>query len=145
MAAEAITNCAAGALATYLDEMFAARWSEPGTMLALAENPLNDQTNVRLVALDGHPATSLGPGPPGPVNAVGISSFGSAVRLDLASKQRVLVRVTVAIACCSTVAILRHQDGQVNRSARAGGSVVELLRAWANLSSCPSCSIDTSW
>lgn len=80
----------------------------------------------------------LGPPPDHAVAAVAVAATGTAHRIGGDSTKR-LVRVTVAVSCCRTSALMRHPDGRVERSMGIDGAVPLILRRWAVLEPCAMC------
>lgn len=134
-----VTDCAATALATHVDRALAACWAETGATLAVAQSGGPGSVAVTLTPLADPPSKALRKVPAVRCVAACIAGYGNAVRLDIPSKVRVPVLVTVAVTCCRNVIRMRHEEGRVDPSLRAEGALIDLLRGWADLVSCPSC------
>ncbi len=134
-----VTDCAATALATHVDRALAPRWAETGATLAVAQSGGPGSLAVTLTPLADRPSEGLRKVPAAACVAACIAGYGNAVRLDIPSKVRVPVLVTLAVACCRNVILLRHEEGRVDRRLRAEGALIDLLRGWADLGLCPGC------
>jgi len=134
-----VTDCAAMALATHVDRALAAQGPEAGATLAVARSGGAGPLAVALTPLADSPSAVLRKVPAVRCVAACIASCGNAVRLDTPSEVRLPVLVTVGVTCCRNVILLRHQDGRVDLSVRGEGALIDLLRGWADLVSCPSC------
>lgn len=112
-------------LAHGLDELLADRWDDPEATYGWVCGA----------------ARSLATGEPPevPVLAIAVSAMGTASRLDQGRHERKMVRVTMAVSCCRAVALVREVTGKVSECDGAGGSTVDLLRVWATLAPCPTC------
>lgn len=144
---DAVTGCAATALATHVDRALAPRWAETGATLAVAQSGGPGSLAVALTPLPDRPSEALRKVPAVRYVAACIADYGNAVRLDIPSKVREPVLMTLAVTCCRNVILLRHQEGRVDRSLRAEGALIDLLRGWADLALCPRCRLHSgpSW
>jgi hypothetical protein len=144
MVPQGSTFDAARTLVTYLDELVAAGSFTADWVAAVATSARGGDLVPLVFERSGELALALEPLPRGPVAAVAISARGDAVRLDRTTEVRVGVRVTVAVTCCTTAGIIRHDNGRVEHADRTDGVLADLLRSWARPDPCPCCSTDSS-
>lgn len=138
MAVPTRVHDAAHMLATYVDRSVAERSSSTRWVIAIVPADDGGGAKPQVFKCRG-PVSTLGPPPPAAVSAVALSATGRAVRLDPTVQEDALVRVTVAITCCTTAVVVRRDSGVVDRSGCADGRLVDLLRSWAEPYPCASC------
>lgn len=131
---------AARALAAYLANLVDAGPPTADWVVAIAPAEGDGDAMPAVFERYGEVALAAEPPPSGPVGAVAISAPGHAVRLDRTTEIQLGVQVTVAVTCCTTAAIVRHDDGRLEHSDRSDGVLLDLLRAWAQPAPCRSCS-----
>ncbi len=78
----------------------------------------SDEPVPEVLPLDGDPLAALQAGSWGSCVVAAVSALGHATDLRRRSEQRERVRVTLAVGCCSTAAVIRRSDNRAVSSGR---------------------------
>lgn len=120
-------------LVLHLDELFDTRWPDDGPDPAWLDGK-RDGADPSATRSSDYYTPRLGWPISDEVHAVGVTFIGrAAVSGDEA---RAPVRVTVAVDCCTNVAIIRIIDDGPRLSTEVDGPLVRLLRSWWCLRHC---------
>jgi len=122
-------------VAELLDKKFGSDWSAK-PQLAVLRAPA-DGNDIYLFEVDEPVETTLQrlPRTRPAAAAAGITALGHTTQLTAGRISRKRVRVTIAVTCCGTLAIIRSADGH-EVSDTAEGELIVDLRKWSGLATC---------
>lgn len=119
-------------LAVHVDGLLADAWDAGPRAVALG----SDDDDVRLEPV-GEPAdVAIADLEPRPATVACLSALGHVTYAGHPDASRRRARITLAVTCCETVAVVRFEDGGVTVSDSASGELAVTLRSWAILNPC---------
>jgi hypothetical protein len=116
-----------------------ARLRESCTGSALLVLFRNARPDPEVLPLDGDLLAALQAGAWGSCVVAAVSALGHATDLRRHGEQRERVRVTLAVGCCSTAAVIRRSDDGLISSSEAEGEFCTVLRRAVRLEPCNLC------
>lgn len=130
-----VANGAARSLARELDAQFSSVWSPMEPVFAWSASVTEGESSGGIQLGGPFDVPYFGVD----LEAFGLTSLTRGFKLGSSEDSCEVVRLSLAVSCCSTAAMLRFASGTVRESVEAKGVVTELLRGWVTLLRCPAC------
>lgn len=121
--------------ASYLDSWLRHERDERAVLALFRTN----EARPDVIQLEGELLEALQARPRQRCTAACVSCLGSATDLHWPERPRVRIRVTLAVACCTTAALIRYRDGRVLPGTEVDGDFYTALRGTVELEPCGSC------